>query len=1416
MAESRSFTAKFNADSSGMKKGVGEAVQALQEANKALVDNQYRQKDCNKAISDAQKEIKKTTEKIKELEKAEKEKGSLDEKEKKQLDELKTKHKELSNTIEEQKLKLAQLKTEQAAIRGTISSLSKEIADNNKEWTALKATMANLASDGVELLGRKLLELGKSVIAVGEQFSSSMAEVQAISGASAADFELLEQTAREYGSTTVFSASEAAQALKYMALAGWDAQQSVDGLGSVLDLAAAGGMDLARASDIVTDYITAFGLSAKDSAHFSDLMAYAMANSNTNVEQLGEAYKNCAASAASMGYSVEEVTAVLMTMANAGVKGGEAGTTLNTIMTRLATDTKGCASALSEMGIEIFDENDNLKSLSEILTLVTSAFDGMSDKEQAALSKVIAGQNQYTGFQTILKGLSESAKETGQSFGDYAQALEDCDGTSKDMAKTMSNNLSGDIKAMQSAFEELALTVYDSGETPLRDLVNFVTKSVVPAIGGLIDNMDKIVPVFIAGASAVTAYKASLAVQSIIKGVSEATTALTAAKTAETAATKGAAAAKTAEAAVEKTSAAVKAADTAASNGAAVAKTAETAAVKGAAAAKAAETAATEEAAAAQGALNAVQAANPIGLVVGALALLVGGLTSYAAIASSAADRTNEFNSALERASSAYSNAASDAQAQAKEIEILEKEYEKLRTSENLNSVGKERLAYIAEQLQSKLGLEANEVKNAAGEYQQLTDKINDAIAAMQKEAQVQAAKEGYKSAYSVQLEAMQKYQMKLAEIRKQFPELYDEQGNLNRNAYNYDTKDIVAEMVSLQQAANKASEAVEFYSDAMNKAMNETDKLTTGSGAGAEEMSKKVLEGKADLEEFYNVFSSGAEQAEYNLERANKALEDNRGQIKDTADEAEKTRKELLKLDTSSEDYDKKKESYEELKTKLAQLKTERVGLTKAVREAKEAYEKEAWAAKTLSEKLAELWKQASAGRAELSSLADSYNSLNDGQALSLDNILNLAAKYPEYSAELLSAAGNADKQREAINKLYELKKKDLILTLEKAREEIRASNETTQTEINNTKKRIEMAKDVLSHIKTDAGVEKTLSELTDKLKELSDELESGKEKADAYTDSINNIANIDISSYKPSGSGGGSGSGGSSSVSAEKVTFVTRENGGWLEATGDTRASAQLNFLDKAVQLGKYNEQQQIEYLNNILRAEQVTADERYQIQLKLNSLSEKLREESDKKREESEKAHQEAEKKAMDELKERQKLALAAYQYYIEGQQKALKDANSSLKADADAQIKAIDAEMAKRQQQKEDDSRKKELDMINAQLRYGRNDEITKLTLEAKKQDIINQQAEADYQRKMEQKKLDIQETANKAVDNNTAAINALSVSLENFSYNLAKVSGSRTAQQIVSHNTKNQNIKIIQSSHLSTQQINAAIKAIYDG
>ena len=275
-----------------------------------------------------------------------------------------------------------------------------------------------------------------------------MSEVGAISGATAEELAELEAAARLYGATTKFSATEAASALKYMALAGWDSQQAIAGLPAVLDLAAASGMDLGRASDIVTDYITAFGLEVEDASRFVDIMSYAMSHSNTTTEMLGEAYKNCAANAHAMGYSVEDVTAALMTMANSGIKGGEAGTSLNAIMTRLATNTKGCADALKEYGVNIYDSQNKMRSLSSILTETAQVWATIdNDLKKNELAKMIAGQNQIVGFQTVMAGLSETAKQAGMSFEDYTAALKECDGASSDMAKTMSDNLSGDLKS---------------------------------------------------------------------------------------------------------------------------------------------------------------------------------------------------------------------------------------------------------------------------------------------------------------------------------------------------------------------------------------------------------------------------------------------------------------------------------------------------------------------------------------------------------------------------------------------------------------------------------------------------------------------------------------------------------------------------------------------------------------------------------------------------------------------------------------------------------------------------------------------------------------------------------------------------------------------------------------------------------
>lgn len=328
-----------------------------------------------------------------------------------------------------------------------------------KSVEALDAVESVLATAGIAKALGEIKDAYMDCINTAGDFEASMSNVEALSGASGDELESLSDKAKEMGASTKFTAGESADALSYMALAGWNTQSMLEGISPVLNLAAAANMDLAQASDIVTDYLTAFGLKASDTTHFVDVMAYAMAHSNTDVIQLGEAYKACASTATSLGYSVEETTAVLATMANAGVKGGEAGTALNAIFTRLATNTKKCGDELATYGVNIYDAQGNMQSLSSILTGIAGVWGDLTDQEQANLAKTIAGTNQYSKLQTIMAGCSEAAAEGGQSFSDYTEALNNCAGSADKMAGTMLDNMNGRLVLMQSAADGLKIAI---------------------------------------------------------------------------------------------------------------------------------------------------------------------------------------------------------------------------------------------------------------------------------------------------------------------------------------------------------------------------------------------------------------------------------------------------------------------------------------------------------------------------------------------------------------------------------------------------------------------------------------------------------------------------------------------------------------------------------------------------------------------------------------------------------------------------------------------------------------------------------------------------------------------------------------------------------------------------------------------
>ena len=316
-------------------------------------------------------------------------------------------------------------------------------------------------------------------------FTGTMSEVQAISGLTGDELELLESTAREYGATTVFSASESAEALKYMALAGWDVEQSTSALGGVLNLAAASGMELGAASDMVTDYLSAFGMEADQAAYFADMLAAAQSSSNTTAEALGEAYANCAANLNAAGQDVETVTSLLEGMANQGYKGSRAGTSLAAIMRDITNAMDGGAIKIGDTSVAVQDAQGNFRDLTDILTDVEKATDGMGDAEKAA-----ALSTTFTADST--KGLNLLLNEGMDSIAGYEENLRGASGTAEEMAAIMNDNLGGDIAQMNSAWEELGLKIYDSLEGVLRSAVQFVTSSVIPAIEWLLGHLPEV------------------------------------------------------------------------------------------------------------------------------------------------------------------------------------------------------------------------------------------------------------------------------------------------------------------------------------------------------------------------------------------------------------------------------------------------------------------------------------------------------------------------------------------------------------------------------------------------------------------------------------------------------------------------------------------------------------------------------------------------------------------------------------------------------------------------------------------------------------------------------------------------------------------------------------------------------------
>lgn len=458
-------TIETKLDNSGAEKGLNDLKKEVESSSKSTAQ------DIDKASDQAQKsveEVAKSAEKTgKQVEKSAKDSASKAGQAAKQGADSAAKGTESASTKMQQSHKKVKDTAKESA-DGAKKSWEESNQSTVASTESATSKMAGLMKKSAAVIGVASVVAAKKTIDVGKSFEAGMSEVQAISGASGKDLEKLSAKAKQMGATTKFSATESATALKYMAMAGWKTNQMVSGLSGVMNLAAASGEDLGTVSDIVTDSMTAFGLKAKDSGHFADVLAKASSSSNTNVAMMGETFKYVAPLAGSMKYSIEDTATAIGLMANAGIKGSQAGTSLRSIITRLVKPPKDAATALNALGISTTKADGSMKPLRETMAELREKFSGLTESQKASYASSIAGQEAMSGLLAIVNA-------SDSDFNKLQKAIDNSSGAAKKQADVMNNNLQGALYDLGSVAESVGIGIYEDIKTPLTKAVGVGT-----------------------------------------------------------------------------------------------------------------------------------------------------------------------------------------------------------------------------------------------------------------------------------------------------------------------------------------------------------------------------------------------------------------------------------------------------------------------------------------------------------------------------------------------------------------------------------------------------------------------------------------------------------------------------------------------------------------------------------------------------------------------------------------------------------------------------------------------------------------------------------------------------------------------------------------------------------------------------
>lgn len=703
----------------------------------------------------------------------------------------------------------------------SIDSLKSSIGELGDAFTKL-ATAA----------GAALTAAGGYVVSVGSKFEASMSKVQALSGATGEDFDKLSAAAKEMGASTSKTASQAADALGYMALAGWKTEQMLGGLEPILRASEAGGMDLARCSDLVTDSMSAMGIAVEDLGHYLDVVAKAQSSSNTSMEQLLEAYVNVGGSLRNLNVDIEESATLLGTLANRGKKGAEAGTALSSIIVNLIGANKNAKTAMDELGISAWDSNGNFIGLKETLELLGDTLENLNNDElENNFVAKIGGKTQLDTLQALLSGVNEE-------YDDLFETLNDCAGASEDAAKTMQQNLTGSMTMFGSALEGVGIEIYESFKEPLTKAVDEGTDMLSGLVsrisdGDLSGTVEKIAQSFGKlvlsvedfaindGLPALLNFLEFLgnngdAVVSVLKGVAMY---VAADKLAKPLTSLGAVIVDIVK--VRKAMAAVTAAETAAT----VTNTA----------AQTANAAATGAAAGAQTALNAAMMANVWAAVASLIIAAVTAVVSYVQNIETLDDKLDKIEDKYDEAAKAADDRYKQSEKEAEKVEQLAEQYERLRKKYEETGEGLSSLKAVAEDLQKQAPEFGELLDEQTGKYKALGDEINNVVEAMRMQRDVQKGKDLWSAAMD-DLEAKKELLKEANEAKIAYLES-DAHKNTNRNDWFMGDNSLDDRRLG-----------------ELNAAIDQADKAFT-------EAQKKVKEAEKSLNDVYDKYAEAEEE---------------------------------------------------------------------------------------------------------------------------------------------------------------------------------------------------------------------------------------------------------------------------------------------------------------------------------------------------------------------------------------------------------------------------------------------------------------------------------------------------------------------------------------------------------------------------